>query len=91
MDKESLETLTKVSGEFAWLAMAAFIFTYDMVAIKTKRYETMSSALWRSLSHSFKAPFACGVWLVITHHLFANKNARQSYSKYTFKRMIKEI
>lgn len=68
----------KIPGELAWALMAFGIFTYDMIAIKTKKAETMSSALWRSLNHPVKSPLAILAWGILTHHLFVNKNARKS-------------
>jgi hypothetical protein len=68
----------KISGEYAWLTMALGILTYDLVAIKTKKIETMSGALWRSLQHPVKSPFALLTWGIVTHHLFASTSARKS-------------
>ncbi len=62
--------------------MALGIFSYDMYAITTKRFETMSTALWRSLEHPIKSPIAIFSWLVLTHHLFASKPARKSIKSY---------
>jgi hypothetical protein len=78
----------KVRGEYAWGVMALGIFAYDMTAIKTKKAETMSSALWRSLQHPIKFPFASLAWGVLTYHLFTSAPARDSlkilYSTYHF-------
>ena len=69
-------------GDYAWVIMALGILAYDMFAMKSKKVETMSSAMWRSLSHPIKAPLAGVCWAILTHHLFANKRARASYSIY---------
>ncbi len=68
----------KVRGEYAWGVMALGIFSYDMVAIKTKKAETMSSALWRSLEHPIKFPFTSAAWAILTYHLFTSEPARRS-------------
>ena len=68
----------KISGEYAWLIMALGITAYDLFAIKTKKIETMSTALWRSLHHPFKLPVAAIAWAILSYHLFASKNARDS-------------
>jgi hypothetical protein len=74
----------KISGEPAWLIMALGILTYDLIAIKTKRVETMSTALWRSLNHPVKSPIAILAWGILTHHLFASSIARSSLKKLYF-------
>jgi len=79
---------TKISGEYAWVLMALGIFSYDMFAISTKKFETMSSALWRSLQHPIKSPVAIFSWIVLTHHLFASKPARASIKSYTISRKV---
>jgi hypothetical protein len=76
---QATDALRKASGLYAWLIMAAGIFSYDYYAIKTGRAETMSSALWGLLSHPIKSLPAILIWSVVTHHLFVNRNARQSY------------
>jgi hypothetical protein len=68
----------KIPGEYAWGIMSLGILLYDLTAIKTKKAETMSSALWRSLQHPVKLPTTTIVWLIITHHLFVSANARSS-------------
>lgn len=68
----------KISGEYAWVAMALSITLYDLVAIKTKKMETMSTALWKSLNHPMKFPVAPIAWAILTYHLFASSNARSS-------------
>ncbi len=68
----------KVHGDYAWVVMALCILGYDLWAMNTKKAETMSSALWRSLEHPMKSPFLLLSWGVLTHHLFMNKRARKS-------------
>jgi hypothetical protein len=68
----------KIKGEYAWAVMALGILTYDLIAIKTKKMETMSHAVWKSLSHPVKFPIAATAWGVLTHHLFVNHKARNS-------------
>jgi hypothetical protein len=75
-------------GDYAWYAMSAGIFLYDMFAIKTKKCETMSSAIWRSLNHPIKAPTTVLIWLAITHHLFGTKKARTAYSVHIRRRKV---
>jgi hypothetical protein len=77
-----LEEFKKIPGDFAWIALAAGIVAYDVFAIKTKKAETMSSAIWRSLAHPIKSPLAALIWLSLTWHLFGNKQARKSYKTY---------
>jgi hypothetical protein len=68
----------KLPGEIAWGVMSLGILAYDLTAIKTKKAETMSSALWRSLKHPIKLPTTTLIWLILTYHLFASANARSS-------------
>lgn len=80
MDSESLIS-KKITGFYAWILMALGICAYDMYAIKSNKYETMSTALWNSLAHPFKSAPLILVWLGITHHLFGNTRARNSYKQ----------
>lgn len=68
-----------VPGDIAWLVLTGAIIGYDLAAISTKRVETLSSAIWRSLSHPRKLPILLSIWTALTWHLFANPRARQSY------------
>lgn len=68
----------KKHSDLAWYAMALGILTYDVIAIKTNKFETMSTALWRSLAHPVRSPVIWVSWGILTHHLFASKNARNS-------------
>ena len=70
--------MKKIKGDYAWGVMALMILTYDLVAIRTKRIETMSAAMWRSLEHPIKSPLVLLIWLKLTHHLFGNKTARRA-------------
>lgn len=72
-------TIFKLNGFWAWLIMALSILAYDIFAIKTKKAETMSTALWRMLQNPTHSPALMMVWLSITYHLFINKQARSSY------------
>jgi hypothetical protein len=71
----------KITGFYAWILMALGIFTYDMYAIRTQKFETMSTALWNSLAHPFKSAPLIVIWLTVTHHLFGNSKARNSYKQ----------
>jgi hypothetical protein len=73
-----MSEVEKVRGEYAWVIMALGILAYDLVAIKTKKAETMSSAIWRSLEHPIKFPVASLVWGITTYHLFSSQPARKS-------------
>lgn len=66
-------------GSYAWYTMSIGILAYDLYAMKYKKAETMSSAIWRSLSDAKKASALVAGWMVLTHHLFANKRARNHY------------
>lgn len=68
----------KIRGEYAWGLMALSILAYDLTAIKTKKAETMSSALWRSLEHPIKFPLTSLAWAITTYHLFSSQPARKS-------------
>lgn len=59
--------------------MALGILIYDVTAVKTQKMETMSAAVWRSLTKPNSMVPLLVIWGVLTHHLFANKNAIQSY------------
>lgn len=76
------KNIDKVPGEVAWLALALIIIGYDSAAVISKRAETLSSALWRSLANPVRFPLAAGVWLGLTWHLFGNNKARTSYKTY---------
>ena len=68
----------KISGEYGWVVLAVSITAYDLFAIKTKKFETLSTALWKSLPHPIKFPIAPLAWGILTYHLFISKNARDS-------------
>lgn len=68
----------KIKGDYAWIVMTAGILTYDFIALKSQKIETMSHAMWRSLSHPVKSPIAIAAWGILTHHLFINHKARNS-------------
>jgi hypothetical protein len=70
------------SGEWAWLGLAAVVTSYDLYAIKTRKVETLSTALWKSLANPVKAPVSFLIWGSLTWHLFLNKQARNSYKQY---------
>jgi hypothetical protein len=72
----------KIPGDYAWIALAAAIIGYDAFAMTTKKAETMSSAIWRSLAHPVKSPIAASIWGGLTWHLFANERARNAYRDY---------
>lgn len=73
-----MNEVEKIRGEYAWVVMALSILTYDLVAIKTKKAETMSSAIWRSLEHPIKFPLTSLAWGIATYHLFSSQPARKS-------------
>jgi hypothetical protein len=80
--EEEIASIKIFPGDAAWIALAAGIITYDAIAIFTRKAETMSSAIWRSLAHPVKSPIAAGIWIGVTWHLFANKQAREAYGTY---------
>jgi hypothetical protein len=80
--------MNKIKGDYAWLVMGLSILIYDLLAIKTKRAETMSSAIWRSLEHPIKTPLVTLIWLKLTHHLFFNKNARRALKTHINKNTV---
>lgn len=75
----ALKHQDKLSGDIGWLLLISYIVTYDALALYSNKTETLSSALWRSLSHPYKSPVAMALWGCLTWHLFGNPNARQSY------------
>lgn len=75
----------KISGEYGWLGLTLIIVAYDAYAMKTKKIETLSAALWKSLAHPKKMPAAACIWGILTWHLFLDAHARQSYKKHFIK------
>lgn len=76
---QPLDTIKKFDGAYAWMLMFIGILGYDLYAITSGKAETMSSALWRNLQHPVKSLIPILVWGAVTHHLFGNRNARNSY------------
>lgn len=73
----SLEKDDRVSGAYAWLALAAAVVAYDSYAIATKKAETLTRYFWRSTEEPKKSivPLAC--WSILTAHLLLEKNIRR--------------
>jgi len=74
-----MATIDKLQGEYGWLFLVAGIIGYDVVAIKSKKAETLSTALWRNLEQPAKGIAMLLAWGWVTHHLFFNNRARTSY------------
>ena len=74
-----MEEVKKIPGDVAWIALALGIVGYDTIAVLSGKAETLSSAIWRSLSHPYKFPVAASIWFGLTWHLFGNPHARNSY------------
>ena len=73
---------TTLPGDYAWIVLALGIAAYDTCAFFSNgKLETMSRAIWRSLSHPYKFPIAGMMWAGITWHLFFNPVARHSYKE----------
>jgi hypothetical protein len=79
MESSVLVEKEPLIGDWAWLGLIIGIFSYDMFALKSKKCETMSAAIIRSLAHPIKGPTAVLAWVTVTHHLFGNKRARRCY------------
>lgn len=79
MSGKSEEIVKVIPGDYAWVTLALCIVLYDAVAVTTKKAETMSGAIWRSLAHPYKFPVAGVVWGAISWHLFFNPQARAAY------------
>lgn len=82
MNMTDAQLTKKVPGDFAWIVLVSGIVMYDVAAVFSGKAETLSSALWRSLSHPVKSPLTAMLWVGVTWHLFANKEARASYRCY---------
>lgn len=67
----------RVSGVYAWLAIAGMVICYDTYAIKTKNAETMTRAFWRATESPIKAALPVMAWGVLTAHLLAEKKIRR--------------
>lgn len=67
----------RVSGAYAWLAIAGMVICYDAYAIKTKNAETMTRAFWRATESPIKAVVPVIAWGVLTAHLLAEKKIRR--------------
>lgn len=60
----------KLSGSYGWALVAATVITYDALAIKTGKAETLSGFVWR---HSHKPQHRAVVLLataILIDHLF---------------------
>jgi len=80
----------KISGEYAWGVLMLGVFAYDIYSIKTGKLETMSSAVYRALRHPLKFPLLSLIWGIITFHLFANIDARESLKEQPLKLKLKK-
>lgn len=77
----NLEKDNRLSGAYAWIAVAALIASYDYYAIKTKNVETMTRAFWRATESPIKAVAPVATWLLLTTHLLAEKKIRRKILK----------
>jgi hypothetical protein len=73
----SLEKDNRITGAYAWAALAAFVVAYDSYAITTKKAETLTRYFWRSTEDSKKSILPLASWAVITAHLLVEKNIRR--------------
>ncbi len=80
----------KIDGELAWGLLILSVLVYDLYSIKTGKLETMSSAVYRALRHPLKFPLLSLIWALITFHLFANVDARQSFKEQPLKHKFKK-
>ena len=60
---------TDQHGVLAWLALTAYVTTYDVWAARTGR-ETLSSAFYRAVKHPRGRWPVLAVWAYLTAHLF---------------------
>lgn len=79
MDEEEPIVTLRRQAELAWVVLAAGIIAFEVVALESKKIETLSEALWRSLSKPTRWPISMGIWFGLTYHLFFNPAARDSY------------
>lgn len=76
-----LEKNGRISGIFGWALLAAYVVGYDLLAIKTKKAETLTRSFWRlSEGKMSKAP-VLGLWMIITFHLMLEKDVRRKINK----------
>lgn len=73
----SLEKDDRISGAYAWLALAAAVVAYDTFAISTKKTETLTRYFWRSTEEPKKSIVPLTCWAILTAHLLVEKNIRR--------------
>jgi len=73
----SLEKDDRISGAYAWLALAAAVVAYDTFAISTKKAETLTRYFWRSTEEPKKSIVPLTCWAILTTHLLVEKNIRR--------------
>jgi len=59
----------KRHGEAAWLVLALYVLTYDLVALKRK-YSTLSACFYQATTHKGGRFLLIAFWLYLTAHLF---------------------
>ena len=75
-----LNSFDKKSGLPAWLTLALAIIAYDIYAIKSERFETLTRSFWRITEKPKIGSVLTGVWLSLTFHLLIEKSVRKTYS-----------
>ena len=73
----SLERDERISGLVGWLLLFLFIVTYDALAIKTKRIETLTRFFWRKTDNGINKVFPLLLWFALTAHLVIEKDVRR--------------
>ena len=56
-------------GHYAWLVLALYIITYDIIAI-TKGKRTLSTAFYTATNRMARKIFLATFWAYLTAHLF---------------------
>lgn len=73
----NLDKDQRVSGTYAWLALALSVVAYDAYAIKTKKAETLTRAFWRLTEKPIKAVLPVTLWTALSAHLLLEKKVRK--------------
>lgn len=72
-----LEKDDRISGAYAWLALATAVIAYDTYAITSKKAETLTRYFWRSTEEPKKSIIPLTCWAILTAHLLVEKNIRR--------------
>jgi hypothetical protein len=76
IDKGSRKT-----GAVGWVILALYIVVFDVYAIRTKKFETLTRAYWRGSSSVKGSFFVHGLWALATFHLVAEHRVRRALYK----------